>query len=243
MTIPIGIQLYSLREEVAQNYEKVLSQVADMGCSVVELHDSTAPGLPELLQKYNLKAPSMHSQLPKKDELNKLIDTAKGLGVEYIVTGIPPKFKDAFISLDTIKETADLYNEIIPLVQDAGLKLGYHNHAFEFEDIEGKPGIEHFLENVSDDLLLELDTYWIRAAEKNVPEAIEKHGHRTPLFHIKDGTFPKGQPFLALGDGEMNIPEALEAAKPYAKYFIIELDNCATDMLEAVTKSYNYLTK
>ena len=67
-------------------------------------------------------------------------------------------------------------------------------------------------------------------------------GKRAPLLHIKDGPCVKGQPMTAVGDGKVDVPAVAKAGAATAEWMIVELDSCATDMMAAVKKSYDYLT-
>jgi sugar phosphate isomerase/epimerase len=94
---------------------------------------------------------------------------------------------------------------------------------------------------VESDVLFQLDTYWAQVAGVDVPALVRKLGKRATLLHLKDGPGKKGKPMLAVGDGMMNVPAILTAAKDFCEWEIVEIDSCASDMLEAVNKSYQYL--
>jgi sugar phosphate isomerase/epimerase len=109
--------------------------------------------------------------------------------------------------------------------------------------VEGRCAYDLFLENTPADVLCQLDVYWAKVGGQDPVALIKKYGKRMPLLHMKDGcggeNAPK-EPMLALGEGIMDFPAIVKAATQ-TELFIVELDRCATDMFEAVRKSYQYL--
>jgi len=94
------------------------------------------------------------------------------------------------------------------------------------------------------DLRAQLDTYWCTFGGADAPAVLKRYGKRIPLLHIKDGPLVPGQPHphTAVGKGKMDFPTVIAAADPdVCKWLIVELDSCATDMVEAVADSYKYL--
>jgi sugar phosphate isomerase/epimerase len=86
------------------------------------------------------------------------------------------------------------------------------------------------------------DTYWIKVAGHDPAKFVEKMGGKAPLLHIKDGPATPEGDMTAVGEGVMDIPGILKAGEPNTEWLIVELDRCATDMLQAVEKSYHSLT-
>ena len=97
------------------------------------------------------------------------------------------------------------------------------------------------LENLDPAVFFQIDTYWVQTAGLDPARVVKELGRRAPLLHIKDGPAVKGEPHVAAGDGVMDFPDIVQAAGDAAKWLIIELDDCATDMMTAVEKSYRYL--
>ncbi len=91
-------------------------------------------------------------------------------------------------------------------------------------------------------VFFELDTYWIQTAGVDAAEIVAEMGERAPLLHIKDGPCEIGKPQTAVGEGMMDIAAVVKAGEGAARWLVVELDACATDMLEAVEKSIDYLT-
>jgi len=109
--------------------------------------------------------------------------------------------------------------------------------------VDGRYVYHVMLEELDPSVLFELDTYWIQTAGCDPAAVVKEFGARAPLLHIKDGPAVKEEPMQALGTGAMDIPALLEAGAGNVEWVIVELDRCATDMTEAVRKSYQYLSK
>src|SRR5258708_7203537 len=98
-------------------------------------------------------------------------------------------------------------------------------------------------ECLSPAVFFEVDTYGPQTAGADAAAVLAELGPRAPLLHLKDGPAVQGQAMLALGEGVMDIPALLQASASHAEWLIVELDNCDTDMVEAVQRSYQYLAR
>jgi sugar phosphate isomerase/epimerase len=101
--------------------------------------------------------------------------------------------------------------------------------------------MDMMLEDLDPDVFLEVDVYWVQTARQDPVQVIRRLGSRAPLLHIKDGPCQIEEPMTALGEGVVDIPGVVAAGAASTEWLIVELDRCATDMLEAVRKSYQYL--
>ena len=239
---PISIQLYTVREQAKDgNHLKVLQRIADIGYKGVEGHGygMTPEEFRRTVGDMGMAVSSYFGPFPDPDKIGEFIDTAKGLGVDQTVSGL---WIEDFDSLDSIKRTADRVRPAIAKLRENGLTFSLHNHWMEFEQVEGKLAIDHLIDLVPE-LNLEIDIYWCAAFGANDPaEIVAKHRDRAPLLHVKDGPLVKGEPHVAVGAGKMDIATTLEAANPdVLKWLVVELDECGTDMMEAVEESYLYL--
>ena len=128
------------------------------------------------------------------------------------------------------------------LTHARGLTLGYHNHFWELTAMpDGRPALVHLFEQLAPDVIAEVDIYWAQVGGADPAALVTTLGDRVGLLHVKDGPADKPKhPMVAVGDGVVDIPGVL-AASPAARWHIVELDRCATDMFEAVERSYDYL--
>lgn len=123
-----------------------------------------------------------------------------------------------------------------------GITLTIHNHAWEYELLDGRMKIDWLLD-FAPELQFELDTYWAANFGANDPaQQVRRFADRCPLLHIKDGPLVKDQPMVAVGSGRMNMKEVIPAANDTTKWLVVELDRSATDMMTCVADSYTYLT-
>ncbi|NOY76146.1 MAG: sugar phosphate isomerase/epimerase [Kiritimatiellaeota bacterium] len=237
----VSVQLYSVRAELEKDYEEIIRRIAGFGYKFVEpagFPGCTLEKAAALYDELGIKALSMHGALPVGDDVNQAIETAKALGAEYIVSGKGP---DDFKTADDVKRVAELFSEAATNAETHGIKIGYHNHYWEMDLLDGVPGYRIFMENTPDDVKMEIDTYWVKVGGLDPVEVITESGNRAPLIHMKDGDIEPRFPMKAVGYGAMDFPPIVEAAK-FAELLVVELDACDTDMLEAVKSSYDYIT-
>jgi sugar phosphate isomerase/epimerase len=163
------------------------------------------------------------------------------LGCKYLIS--PNVGTDYFKSIEGIKQARDLLNEANAVAAANGLRLGLHNHWWEFERVEGQYPYDVLLDGLDPAICFELDTYWTKVAGVDPVQVIKKLGARAPLLHIKDGPGVQKEPQVAVGEGIMDIPAIIQAGGSNTEWLVVELDHCATDMVEAVKKSYAYLVE
>jgi len=242
MTADTSIQLYTLREEAAVDFRAVLLRLGAIGYVGVELagfNGLTPTELLATLDDAGLALSSAHVGLAKPDEYEAALDEHQALGCDTVV--IPALGPKSFADLDAIRAAADLINATNERVRARGLTLGYHNHFWEIPPIDDRPGLLHLFDHVDDTVLAEVDIYWARVGGIDPAALLAELGDRATLLHVKDG--PAGDPaqaMVAVGDGAIDVAGVL-AASPAARWHIVELDRCDTDMFEAVERSYHYL--
>lgn len=242
MSAPIALQLYTVRDALAQDFEGVVKQVADMGYDGVEtagFPGTTPQAAARLFQELGLTVSSAHAPLPLGDRQGEVLETMAALGCQRLVCAyLSP---DEYRSLDQIRRNCDMLNEANAVAVTNGLSLGLHNHWWEFEPVEGQYPYHLWLEHLDPAVFFEIDTYWVKVAGLDPATVVAEFGDRAPLLHIKDGPATKEEPMTAVGEGVMDFPAILRAAGDNAEWLVVELDRCATDMLEAVAKSYRTL--
>ncbi|MFW6132664.1 MAG: sugar phosphate isomerase/epimerase family protein [Planctomycetota bacterium] len=240
---PISVQLYSVREQAARDLPGVLKQIADIGYKGVEpagLHGHAPQDVRRMLDDMGLVASSTHGPLPSEDNLCEVVETAQALGYEMVISG---KGAEDFKTRDAILALAEQFQTAAELLKPHGLRMGYHNHWWEFDEVDGRLGYELFLEAASD-VFSELDTYWAsNFGAVDVPALVARHAARLPILHIKDGPLIQDQPHTAVGAGKMDVPAVIGAAdESVLQWVVVELDTCAGDMMQALADSYAYLT-
>jgi sugar phosphate isomerase/epimerase len=242
MTAPIALQLYTLRDSLAQDFTGVIKKVAALGYVGVETagnYGSSPQTGARLFKDLGLQVCSAHFPLPLGDNQTEVLDTAAVLGCNRIVvSGTPRDLK----TVEQAKRFCDSCNEANQVAQAHGLFLGIHNHWWEFDRLEdGRTVFQAMQDLLAPTVIFELDVYWTQTGGASPAKLVSELGRRASLLHIKDGPCVVGQPMTAVGEGVVDIPAVIEAGNGTTDWLIVELDECATDMLEAVQKSYQYL--
>jgi sugar phosphate isomerase/epimerase len=243
MVAPIGLQRYTLRKALAEDFEGTVKQVAEIGYvgfqTGIDSFGSQSYEL-QLFKSLGLLIPSVHTQLPLDDEKRAALENlAASGGKDVIVSYIPA---EEFQSLEKIKRTAERINEADEIVRQYGMTLSYHNHWWEFEPNEdGRTPHALMREYLNPTVNFELDVYWAQVGGSDPIKIMNELGTRVPFLHIKDGPAIKGEPMTAVGTGKVDIDGIIKASEGITKWQIVELDECATDMMEAVRQSYTYL--
>ncbi|MFD0712180.1 sugar phosphate isomerase/epimerase family protein [Paenibacillus sp. GCM10027626] len=243
----IGLQLYTLRDQTEKDFLGTIRKVAEMGYQAVEFagyFDTPASELKALLEELGLEAPSAHVGLnfnePERIEadLAKQIEYAKEIGLQYIVTPWAPLPEEP--TMEDVKHLAGILEAAGKQVTAAGLKYGYHNHAFEFKLVEGKPVMDHLLELVpAEYLIAEFDLGWVHMGGQNPVDYVKRYAGRTPLAHFKD--FGDGTRDTEVGKGVVNLKDVLAIAEQSGiQYFIVEQEEFASSSLESAKISLEF---
>lgn len=244
ITTPIALQLYTVRDRLAQDFEGTIREVADIGYIGVEtanMFGGSPASAARLFSELGLTVCGAHSPLPLGDQKQEVIDTMGALNCKRLVVAWQPPEK--YKSLDGIKSICDSLNEGAAVARANGLQVGYHNHWFEYELLEDRLPIEVMLEHLDPDVFFEVDVYWVQTAGQDPAQVVHRLGSRAPLLHVKDGPCQIDAPMTALGEGVVDIPGVVSAGAESTEWLVVELDRCATDMMEAVRKSYQYLVE
>lgn len=240
MINPVALQLYTVREELAADRAGVLRRIAGFGYGAAEPYDviSDAAGLRADLDAAGLTVCSVHAR-PFGEQAGAVFSGTVTLGADTVI--IPHMPPERFADAEGVRALARELNGIAARAADRGLRLGYHNHDFELSSlVGGRPALEVLAGQLDPAVLLEVDTYWAAVGGQLVPELLRRLGDRVRYLHVKDGPVTKEDPMTALGAGRMPVAEILAAA-PSAEWHIVELDHCATDMMEAVCASMTWL--
>ena len=243
MPAPIALQLYTLREAAAVDFEATVRKVADIGYIGVEpagFPGTTVEAGKRLFDDLGLQVCSAHLPLPIGDKQQESLDTAAALGVTRVVAGQGP---DQFTTQDQIKASCDKFNEASANCAEKGMAFTIHNHWWEFLEVDGKLVYQHMLEHLVPEVLFQIDAYWVQTAGPDPAAVIAELGPRAPLIHLKDGPCTRKDDMQALGEGITDFRRIIDAGGSNVDWWIVELDRCGTDMVEAVEKSYTFLTE
>ena len=240
---PISVQLYSVRDQAAKDFEGVLRRIGEIGFVGVELagfHDLTPAQYKSVLEESGLVTSSAHLGDLAPDALNAMLDNLQEIGCDTAVCAFMPA--ERFADLDAVKASADALNKANEIARSRGVSLGYHNHWWEFAtNLDGRTAWSELFERLDPTVFAELDIYWATLGGADPRQVIADLGDRLWLLHVKDGPCDAPEsPMVAVGSGTLDIPAILTSA-PTAKWHIVELDRCATDMFAALADSLRYL--
>jgi len=242
MTAPLAVQLYSVRHQLEKDFAGAIRRIAEIGYAGVEpvfaLPGTTLQAAAQLFQQLGLAVPSAHMPLPLGESKQAVIDAMEILSCPRLISGKGP---ESFTSLAAIHQACDQFNESQATAAEHGWQFGVHNHWWEFELVEGRPAYHVMLERLHPQIFFEIDTYWVQTAGYDPAEVVREFASRAPLLHVKDGPAVRGRPQTAVGDGTVDVPAIIEASAAIAEWLVVELDDCAGDMLDAVSRSYHYL--
>ena len=253
--LPVGLQLYTLRDQLQKNMTGTIKDVAAIGIKEVELYDlygKTAKQFRKLLDDNGLTAPSGHYMAKQiTDNWEKHIEDAKALGMKYMVNAILEP--DERRNFDDYKRLVELFNKAGEQTKKAGIQYCYHNHNFEFKKYGNTTAYDYLLKALDPKLVnFEMDCFWVTHAGRDPVKYFHEHPGRFPLLHIKDLSqgFPpttikddtKPGIFSPVGHGTIDWKRIFEAAPTGGmKHYYIEQDFCTRPPLEAVKMSYEYL--
>lgn len=246
----LGVQLYTVRTLFPGDPAKVLGQIKGIGFDEIEATADTLKQGWDAIQNSGLSHPSVHLNTSPTDE--QLADV-KSKGFEYaVVPYIAPAQRGG---VDVMKKLADTLQKAGERAASHGLQLCYHNHAFEYEPMNGTTPLDILMTGTDPKLvMLELDIFWATVGGHNPVELLQKYSGRVPLLHLKDKE--KGVPaatqynenvpkdaFKEIGNGSIDIPAVLKAADSAGvKHYFVEQDQ-SPDPIVSLKQSYQYLSK
>ena len=203
----VGIQLYGVRNAMAADFEGTLKAIADMGYEYVEFagyFGHSAEEIKAILDKLGLKCISVHQGLDFYDnDPDAAAEFLKTFGVKYSV--IPWYGKELLAGNDAWAASAERFNKVAEVLDKHGMRLGYHNHDFEFEKFDGKYLHDYIFEAV-EKIDPELDTCWVHYAGLEPADKIREFSGRVEVVHLKDFVAKRlaGGPAYALIDADGN---------------------------------------
>ena len=251
-----GVQLYTVRSIINQDPERVLSEIEAAGYKEIEASSDNLDKILEAAHKTKLRPVSIHLDTAlftkNRDKLGPVLEDMKKRGFEYVVCPyIDPKDRGG---VDVMKKLADNLDKAGAQCMGAGLKLCYHNHAFEFASAgEGSGTLMDVLMANTDPKHLgwEMDIFWVAVTGNDPVDWLKKYSKRVALLHVKDKAgdvakrfdenVPRGA-FKEVGSGSMDLKRILHTAtETGVKHFFVEQDSTPGDPLASVKISASYL--
>lgn len=240
----IALQLYTIRDPMTANLESALAEVANIGYTNVELAGTagkSAADFKRLLDQNGLKAISAHVGIDQFKDVSKVIGDAQTIGYEYVIV---PWIGEEYRSPAGYAKLAAELKSFAPKLKEKGLHLGYHNHDFEFKKLDGGQ-MPYDILFAGDDLVSELDLYWVVFAGEDPSAWMKKLAKKLPLVHMKD-MHKTEKKFAEVGTGRIDLKKlASEAAQHGVRYMVVEQDSGWADNapLKSARVGFQNLTK
>lgn len=254
----IGLQLYSLREQLPKDVRGTIAKVAEAGYKEVETYGYSVENkywgldpkaFKALLDEHGLAAPSGHYGMDKfitdgnADELKTYIEAANTIGSSYIVV---PYLGDALRQKeDDWKKVAARFNEASAICKASGLSLGYHNHDFEFVKYGATTGYEILLKETDPKAVqFEMDIYWVVRSGNDPVKLFTDFPDRFPMWHVKDMDKKDNTINTEVGTGTIDFKKIYANAKLAGlKHLIVEQENFSLDPYVSIKQSADYIKK
>lgn len=237
--VPVGLELYTVRDELTKDLVGTVRAVGKMGYEVVEFYSPYFSWTPEkakevrkLLDDLGVRCRSTHNDstsltaenLPKAIELNQII------GSQYVIMASPGRIT----GIDSWKAVADRLNAAAETLKAAGMSTGYHNHQTEWRPIDGQRPMDVLASGTTKDVVLQLDVGTCVEVGEDPVAWIEAHPGRIKSVHCKDWAPEKGYSVL-FGEGTSPWPKIFEAAESVGgvEYYLVEQEQGpATEQLQ-----------
>ena len=239
-----GLQLYTLRDLMAQSVADTLKLVAGVGYTQIEFagyYDQSPAQLKKIMDSEGLSAPSAHVPLDvMQKDLDKVIEQALVVGHTYLV--LPYLMDTDRKTIDQYKALAAFLNKAGEKIQAAGMQLAYHNHDFEFIKLSGEVPYDVLLNETDAKLLqMELDLYWVVKAGLSPLDLIARQPGRFPLWHVKD--MDKAGAFADVGKGVIDFkPIFAKAQAAGLRHAYVERDQ-TDNRVETIRQGFSALSR
>lgn len=245
----IGAQFYTLSKycQTLDGFADAMARVADMGYKTIQV-SGVCPYEPEWLaeqlKKNGLTCELTHPSMDKIKNPDKLVSDQNIYNCKYMgVSWMPQEYRG---SLEKVKEFCDQFDASAYRIKELGSQLMYHNHAFEYDPLEGTTIMDYICDRFPTDILgLTLDTYWVEYAGVDVISEIQRHKGRLHRIHLKDMEILQdgSRRYAPVGYGVMNFEKICQAAVDAgSEIAFVEQDECfERDPFECLRLSLEYL--
>lgn len=241
----LGVQLYTVRNSMASDFDRTLARVAAIGYTEVEFagYFGRSPRrVRRSLEQHGLAAPSAHVTLETiEDEWREGLEAATEVGHRWLVLPWIDAARRA--TLDQWRSLAALLNRAGAVARDAGIRLAYHNHDYELAPIDGVVPFDLLLTETDPAVVgFEMDIYWVTKGGREPLQYLQQHPGRFELTHLKDSAGPPEHRMVDVGAGIIDWPAVLTAASSAGvRHSFVEHDT-PPDELASIRASHAYLS-
>lgn len=251
--IPLGVQLYTVREVAEKNLPSTLEKIRKIGYTEIETYGGSyvfpATQLAYMIQQAGLTAPSGHFDY---GTLTRQLPYASQLGLKWVVC---PMIPHSMWTLAGFRAAAKQFNEFGKRAKNLGLRFAFHNHDYEFANYGGgKTGYEILVDETDPELVFfELDCYWAVQAGHDPLAMLRQMGKRIRMLHLKDrkpgypisyDMGPSSAHFVPVGKGSIDWkPILAEAERLKVEHYFVEQDDTYGHPFKSIRESYKDLRK
>jgi len=246
MSIPIGLQLYSIREACAEDLPGTLAAVAKMGYDGVEFagyHGRSAAELRRMVGDLGLSVCGTHIGLQTLmgDEFERTVEFNRELGNTFLI--VPGLSKERTASRAAWLETAGIFNEIAGKLRPHGMYTGYHNHSIEFAALDGEMPWDTFFGNTKPEVVMQIDLGNCLHGNADPVPFLERYPGRALTVHLKE--YSKANDRALIGEGDVRWSDAFRVCETTGKtqWYIVEQESYAYPPLECVDRCLQALRK
>lgn len=234
--IPIGLQVYSVREAAAKDLAGVLKAIGQMGYEGVEFagyYGHQAKAIRKMLDDSGLKCCGTHIRLETLlgDQFAHTVEFNQILGNRFLIVSWMPESR--FATVEVAKKTAALFNELAEKAKAHGMQVGYHAHGGDFKKVGGQTAWELFFSNTVPEVVMQMDIGNCLGAGGDPYAILRKFPGRSATIHLKEHGGKRGAP---LGEGEVRWKEVFEICETIGgtQWYIVEQESYAVPPLKSV---------
>jgi sugar phosphate isomerase/epimerase len=254
----IGLQIYTLRDQIPEDLEGTLKKVAEIGYKNIEgygygnrmILERIPAEFRKIVEDLGMKLPSMHvvtelttseSKVSIMDQWKTTVEDMASIDVQYVVYAIIAEEERK--TLDDFKIWAERFNQFGEICKQAGSQFVYHNHDFEFKPFNGQMGYDILLKETDPELVkFEIDIYWITKGGQDPVAYIKNNPGRFELYHVKDMEDSPEKTFTEVGQGTIDFERVFKVRETAGmKLFFVEQDLTKIDRFESIKMSFDYL--
>ena len=240
-------QLFTVREQTKKDFPGVLRELAKMGWNGVQisgLQGYDPEEIAAVMRETGLGAAGLHIGLPRLEkEFDQVVHEARLFGTQDVVCpALPPDLRNEA----GFRQLRERLGALAGRFAEHGLRLSYHNHAFEFETVvDGRSALEFLLDPAGGSrILAEIDVYWIARGGRNPVEFLSAYANRMPLVHLKDMTADERQTFAEVGEGQLDFHGILaQCRRSGVEWYVVEQDQCDGNPMDSLAVSLRNLTR
>lgn len=242
-----ALQLFTLREACKTDFPGTLREVGAMGWAGVQLagyHGYEPELLAGIIREEGMKVAGLHVSLAMlTEQREQLAREARLFGTrDLICSNTPAELRNEA----GFRELKRRLNEYAAELAGEGLRISYHNHAFEFETtVDGRSALAYVLDPSADNRVhAEVDVYWVRRGGAEPHRFIEPYAGRMPIIHLKDMTDDEERLCAEIGTGQIDfVPIVQWGERSGIEWYVVEQDHCRRDPLESVRISLENLRR